>query len=162
MWVGVAEGRLGQPEASRRTILRGVELYRKAGQPATDGLLSVGGMEFNQRNYAEAATWYRLAVQESPREAAPTFQLARALEEGGKPSEALALYKRIASGEPPIVAGSTLTLYDVYLQMGSAEQKLGRMKEAIAYAEEALRRSPNHPKREEVRAWIDYLRTQAP
>lgn len=162
MWVGVAEGRLGQPEASRRTILRGVELYRKAGQPATDGLLSVGGMEFNQRNYAEATTWYRLAVQESPREAAPTFQLARALEEGGKPSEALALYKRIASGEPPIVAGSTLTLYDVYLQMGSAEQKLGRMKEAIAYAEEALRRSPNHPKREEVRAWIDYLRTQAP
>jgi len=161
MWVGVAEGRLGQPDVGRQTILRGIELYRKAGQPATDGLLSVGGMEFNQGNYAEAATWYRLAVQESPREATPVFQLARALEEGGKPAEALALYKRIAAGEPPIGTGNTLTPFDVYLQMGSAEQKLGHMKEAITHAEEALRRSPDHPKREEVRAWIAYLRTQA-
>ena len=161
MWVGVAEGRLGQPEASRATILRGVELYRKAGQPATDGLLSVGGMEFNQKNYAQAAEWFGLAVRESPREATPVFQLALALEEGGKPAEALPLYRRIATGELPIVAGSTLTLFDVYLQMGSAEQKLGHMKEAITHAEEALRRSPNEPKREEVRAWIAYLRTQA-
>lgn len=162
MWIGVAEGRLGQPEASRETILRGVALYRKAGQPATDGLLSVGGMEFNQGNYAQAAVWYRLAVQESPREVTPAFQLARALEEGGKPAEALALYKRIAAGDPPIATGNTLTPFDVYLQMGSAEQKLGLMKEAIAHAEEALRRSPDHPKREEVRAWIAYLRAQAP
>lgn len=159
MWVGVAEGQLGQAEVSRQTILRGVELYRKTGQPATDGLLSVGGMAFNRGEYAAAETWYGLAVKESPREAGPNFFLARALEETGKLPEAMALYTKIASGELPILAGSMFTLYDVYIQMGSVEQKRGRPKEAIAYAEEALRRAPDPAKREEVRVWIEGLRT---
>ncbi len=53
------------------------------------------------------------------------------------------------------------TLYDVYIQMGSVEQKRGRPKEAIAYAEEALRRAPDAARREEVRVWIEGLRTLA-
>ena len=162
MWIGVAEGQLGSREAGRQTILRGVELYRKTGQPATDGLLSVGGIEFNRGNYADAAIWYGLAVQESPREASPNYLFARALEEQGKLTEAIAIYKRIASGELPILAGSTVTLFDVYLQMGSVEQKQGRLREAIPYAEEALRRSPNPAKKEEVRIWVESLRANAP
>lgn len=161
MWIGVAEGQLGNPEAGRQTILRGVELYRKTGQPATDGLLSVGGIEFNRGNYADAATWYGLAVQETPREAGPNFLFARALEEQGKLTEAMAIYKRISSGELPILAGSTVTLFDVYLQMGSVEQKQGRLKDAIPYAEEALRRSPDPKKKEEVRIWVESLRANA-
>jgi len=161
MWIGVAEGQLGNREAGRQTILRGVELYRKTGQPATDGLLSAGGMEFNRGNYAEAATWYGLAVRESPREANPGYYFARALEEEGKLPEAMAIYKRIVGGELPILAGSTVTLFDVYLQMGSVEQKQGRLREAIPYAEEALRRSPNPTKREEVRIWVESLRANA-
>jgi tetratricopeptide (TPR) repeat protein len=160
MWVGVAEGQLGNREAGRQTILRGVDLYRKTGQPATDGLLSVGGIEFNRGNYADAATWYGLAVHETPREAGPNFLFARALEEQGKLTEAMAIYKRIASGELPL-EGSTVTLFDVYLQMGSVEQKQGRLKDAIPYAEETLRRSPNPAKREEVRIWVESLRANA-
>jgi tetratricopeptide (TPR) repeat protein len=161
MWIGLAEGQLGNPEAGRQTILRGVELYRKTGQPATDGLLSVGGIEFNRGNYADAATWYGLAVRETPREAGPNYLFARALEEQGKLQEAMAIYQRIASGELPILAGSTVTLFDVYLQMGSVEQKQGRLREAVPYAEEALRRSPNPAKKEEVRIWVESLRANA-
>ena len=161
MWIGVAEGQLGNREAGRQTILRGVELYRKTGQPATDGLLSVGGIEFNRGNYADAAIWYGLAVQETPREAGPNYFFARALEEQGKLQEAMAIYKRIASGELPILAGSTVTWFDIYLQMGSVEQKQGRLRDAIPYAEEALRRSPDPSKREEVRIWVESLRANA-
>jgi hypothetical protein len=161
MWIGVAEGQLGNREAGRQTILRGVELYRKTGQPATDGLLSAGGMEFNRGNYAEAATWYGLAVRESPREANPNYYFARALEEQGKLPEAMAIYKRIVSGELPTQTGSTVTLFDVYLQMGSVEQKQGDLRGAIPYAEEALRRSPDPAKREEVRIWVESLRANA-
>jgi tetratricopeptide (TPR) repeat protein len=161
MWIGVAEDRMGQPEASRQTIRRGIELYRKAGQPATDGLLSVAAMEFNRGNYVQAASWYGLAVQESPREARPTFYLARSLEEGGKLPEALELYKRIASGERRIMAESRLTIFDVYVHMGIVAEKLGRPEEAITYYEEALRHSPDNPKREELLAGIAKLRTQA-
>ncbi len=160
MWIGVGQGRMGQPEASRQTIRSGIDLYRKAGQPATDGLISVGAMEFNRGNYVMATTWYRLAVQESPREARPAFYLARSLEEEGKLPEALALYKRITSGELPILTGSLFTVFDVYLQMGVVAEKLGRPKDAAAYCEQALRRSPNHPRREEVLAWIAKLRAQ--
>lgn len=162
MWMGVAQGRMGQRDVGHQTILQGVELYRKSGQPATDGLLSVGSMAFNREEYAEAETWYRLAVEQSPREGNPKYYLARDLEAQGKLPEALALYKRIARGEVPILAGSMFTLVDVYLQMGGVEQRLGNLKGAIACGEEVLRLSPNHPKKEEVRAWIAYLRTQAP
>ena len=161
MWIGVAEGRLGHADAGRQTILRGVDLYRKTGQPATDGLLSVGGMEFNSGNYAEAGTWYALAARESPRDGTPAFYVARCLEEQRKFDEAMALYRRIAGGELPILAGTPLTLYDVYVQMGSIEQKRGHPKEAIAFAEEALRRTPDASKQAEVRKWIEGLRALA-
>ena len=161
MLIGVAEYRMGQPEASRQTIRGGIELYRKAGQPATDGLISVGAMEFNRRDFVHAGWLYGLAAQESPREAKPTYYLARCLEEEGKLQEALALYNKIAAGEIPVLAGSHPAIFDVYLQMGVVAERLGRPKEAIGYCEEALRRSPNHPKREAVLAGVAKLRSQA-
>src|SRR5262249_5544140 len=126
----------------------------------TDAFFSIGGMEFNKRNYAVAATWYMRAVQESPREAKSAFYLGRALEESGKPDEALAIYKRIAGGDLPIVTGTPFTVADVYLQMGIVAQKLNQPREAIGYLEEALHRAPDHPQRQAMLASIASLRAK--
>jgi len=158
IWIGIAQNRMGDTTASRQSMKRGIELYRRTGQPATDAFFSIGGMEFNKGNYAEAASWYRRAVAESPREAKSAFYLGRALEESGKPEEALAIYKRIVSGDLPIVTGTPFTVADVYLEMGIAAQKLNQPREAIGYLEEALRRAPDHPQRQAMLASIAALR----
>ncbi len=158
IWIGVAEDRMGNAEASNQTLRRGIELYRKTGQPATDALISIGAMEFSKGDYAKAAEWYRLARQESPHEAKAAFSLGRALEEGGNLEEAMQLYKQIASGEPPILAGAGFTIFDVYLQMAVVAEKQGHLEEAIRHCEEALRSDPEHPKRQVVVAAITTLR----
>ena len=158
IWLGIAQNRMGDTTASRQSMERGIALYRKTGQPATDAFFSIGGMEFNKGNYAEAASWYRRATEESPREAKSAFYLGRALEESGKPEEAMAIYKRIAGGDLPIVSGTPFTLADVYLEMGIAAQKLNQPREAVGYLEEALRRAPDHPQRQAILASIATLR----
>ncbi len=158
IWIGVAQNRKGDVEASRQTINRAVGLYRKSGQPATDAYVGIGAMEFNKGNFAKAAEWYRLAHQESPREAKAAFYLARSLEETGRTAEAMQLYKRIASGELPILAGSQFTILDVYSQMEVIAEREGRTQDAIGYLEEILRRAPNHPRRDVILARIASLR----
>jgi len=140
---------------------RGIALYRKTGQPATDAFFSIGGMEFNKGNYSVAASWYRRATEESPGEAKSAFFLGRALEESGKPADAMAIYKRIVSGELPIVTGTPFTLADVYLQMAIVAQKQKQPRDAIGYLEEALRLAPNHPQRQAILASIASLRGAA-
>lgn len=158
IWIGVAEDRMGNLEASRRTLGRAIDLYRETGQPATDALLDVGTVEFGKGNFAKAAEWYRLAHQESPREAKAAFHLGRAFEESGNVPEALRLYKRIADGELAILPQSQFTILDVTLQLAIATQKVGRPNEAIGYFEEVLRREPNHPMRESILTQIASLR----
>jgi tetratricopeptide (TPR) repeat protein len=158
IWIGVAQDRMGDAKASRETLNRAVELYRKSGQPATDAYFGIGAVEFNKGNYAKAAEWYRLAFQESPREAKPAFYLARSLEESGRPDEAMPIYRRIASGELPILPGGQFTILEVYSQMEAIAERQGRTQEAIGYLEEILRRAPNHPQREAVLARLAQLR----
>jgi len=160
IWIGIAQNHMGDTTASRQSMERGIALYRRSGQPATDAFFSIGGMEFNKGNYAEAASWYRRATQESPGEAKSAFYLGRALEESGKPAEAFAIYKRIVGGELPIVTGTPFTLADVYLQMGLTAQKLNQPREAIGYLEEALRRAPDHPQKQAMLASIASLRAK--
>jgi len=158
IWMGAALDQLGDAEASQRTLQRGIELYRKSGQLATDALFMIGAREFNKGNYLKSAEWFRLAHQESTREAKAAFLLARALAQGGNPTEAMRIYRRIASGELPIASTSQFTEVDLILQMGAAEQKLGHAREAIAHYEEVLRRSPRHEDRESILAAIAALR----
>ena len=158
IWIGIAQSRMGDSTASRQSLQHGIELYRKTGQPATDAFFAIGGMEFNRGNYVEAAKWYRRATEESPGEAKTAFYLGRALEEGGRPAEAMAIYKRIVLGELPIVTGTPFTIADIYVQMGIDAQKLQQKKEAIGYFEEALRRAPDHPQRQAILASIATLR----
>ena len=158
IWIGIAQDRKGDAEASRQTLNRAIELYRKSGQPATDAYFGIGAMDFNKGTYAKAADWYRLAFQESPREAKAAFYLARCLEETGKTAEAMQIYKRIASGELPILAGAQFSIPDVYSQMESIAEKEGRTQEAISYLEDILRVAPNHPQRAAVEARLNQLR----
>ncbi len=158
IWIGIAQSRMGNTAGSLRTFNQAIELYRKTGQPTTDALFSIGAMEFNNGNYQKAAQWYRLAHEESPREARSAFHLARALEEGGYTTDALALYERIAAGEFPIQTGSQFTILEVYSQMEVCAEKLGRTEDAIRYLEEILRLAPNLPEREAVLARIASLR----
>jgi tetratricopeptide (TPR) repeat protein len=160
MWIGLAEDRLGQGEAARRTIQRGVEQYRKTGQPATDGLFSIGSMEFNRGQYGKAVEWYGQAARESPRDAKVVYHYARALEESGSLSEAFEQYRRIADGGLTIVQGSTFTLFDVFLQMAAVSEKQGRLTDAIRYCEEAIRRSPEDPRRPQVEGAIATLKSR--
>jgi protein O-mannosyl-transferase len=158
IWIGVAESRMGNEEAAQQAFSRAIEKYRQTGQPATDAYFSIGTVELNRQNYSKAAEWYRLAVRESPHEAKSAFYLGRALVQGGNPTEGLELFKRIAAGELPILAGSQFTMPDVYVQLGVAARTLGRNQEAIGYWEEALRRAPDHPEREAILAGIAALR----
>ena len=160
MWIGLAEDRLGQGEAARLTIQRGVDLYRKTGQPATDGLFSIGSMEFNRGNYPKAVEWYGQAARESPRDAKVVYHLARALEESGRPAEAFEQYRRIADGGLPIVEGASFTIFDVFLQMAIVSEKQGRLNDAIRYCEEAIRRSPEDPRRQQVTEAIATLKSR--
>ena len=57
-----------------------------------------------------------------------------------------------------IAPDSQFTILDVYLQMGLVAQKLGRLKEAMDYFQEVLRRAPNHPQRQGILAQIAALR----
>jgi len=161
IWIGIAQNQMGDTTASRQSMERGIALYRKTGQPATDAFFSIGGMEFNKGNYSVAASWYRRATEESPGEAKSAFFLGRALEESGKPADAMAIYKRIVSGELPIVTGTPFTLADVYLQMAIVAQKQKQPRDAIGYLEEALRLAPNHPQRQAILASIASLRGAA-
>ena len=158
LWIGAAESRMGNEAAARASFQRAIEKYRQTGQPATDAHFAIGTMELNKGHYAKAEEWFRLATRESPHEAKSTFFLGRALVQGGNPTEAMQLFKRIAAGELPILSGSQFTMPDVYVQLGVAAQKLGRNQEAIGYWEEALRRAPDHPEREAILAGIKSLR----
>ena len=160
IWTGVVEKRMGDKDASRQSIQRGIDLYHKTGQPATEGLLLIGTSAFRHGEYGQAVEWYRMAQAESPHDAKAAFHLGRALEETGKVPEAMDLYKRIASGELRILPGSQFTMVDVYLQMAVAAQKLNHRQEAIGYFEEALKLAPGHPKRDAIRAEIEKLRAQ--
>jgi protein O-mannosyl-transferase len=160
IWIGVAQKQMGNEAASRQAIRDGIERYHKSGQPATDGLLHVGTAAFSHGDYRQAAEWYGLALQESPKEAKAAFHLGRALEEEGDVPKAMELYKRIVAGDLTILPDAQFTLLDVYLQMAVASERIGRRQEAVGYFEEVLRRSPNHPKREAILAKIKAL--QAP
>ena len=156
--IGVAEERLGHAETSQQAFRRAIEMYRERGQPATDAYFEVGTQEYLRHDYARAIEWYRLALRESPREANIVFHLGLALEESGNPGEALQLYTQIVKGGLILSPHSRFTLADVYVQMGVAAEKVGRPRDAIGYLEEALRRNPEHPKREAVRAKLAELR----
>jgi tetratricopeptide (TPR) repeat protein len=161
MWTAVAVDRMGDPEGARRTVQRGIDLYRKTGQPATDGLFSVGAMEFNRKNYGRAAEWYGLALRESPRDSKVIYHLGLALQEAGKLPEALAQYRRIPDENLPILQGSQFTIFDVFLQMAIVSERQGRLQDAIRYCEEAIRRAPQDPRRQTVTAAIATLRSRA-
>ena len=156
--MGVAEEWMGNAEASRKTYQRAIEMYRDRSQPATDAFLEVGTEEFVRRNFPKAAEWFRLAYRESPREATAPFFLGLCMEEMRSPSDALPLYQKIAAGDMIIAPDSQFTILDVYLQMGLVAQKLGRLKEAMDYFQEVLRRAPNHPQRQGILAQIAALR----
>jgi len=132
--------------------------YRETGQPPTDALLDVGIIEFGKGNFPKATELFRAARDASPEEAKAAFFLGRALEESGGLDEALTLYARIARGELRILPQSQFTLADVYLEMAVVEERLGRRDEALGHFEEVLRRAPDHPKREAVRARVAALR----
>jgi len=157
IWIGAVEKRMGNEEASRQTIRDGIERYHKSGQPATDGLILVGTAAFRHGDFRQAAEWYGLAQQESPREAKAAFHLGRALEESGDVPKAMQLYKQIAGGELRLLPDAQFTVLDVYLQMAVAAQRIGHRQEAVGYFEEVLRRSPNHPKRDAILAQIKQL-----
>ncbi|TMQ66329.1 MAG: tetratricopeptide repeat protein [Candidatus Eisenbacteria bacterium] len=161
VWVGVAESRLGNEEASQEAFRQAIEKYRRTGQPVTDAYFAIGTVELNRNNFLKAAEWYRLAYRESPHEAKVAFFLGRALARGGSPAEAMQLFKRIAEGEFSILSDSQFTMPDVYVQMGVAAQTLGHNQEAIGYWEEALRRAPDHPERDAILASIAALRRAA-
>jgi len=159
IWIGAVEKRMGNEEASRQTIGRGIELYHKSGQPATDGLIVVGTAAFRHGDFRQAIEWYGLAQQESPQEAKAAFHLGRALEESGDVPKAMQLYKRIVGGELRLLPDAQFTVLDVYLQMAVAAQRIGHREEAAGYFEEVLRRAPDHPKRDAILAQIKSLRT---
>jgi len=48
LWIGVAESRMGNEEASQQAFRRAIEQYRQTGQPATDALFGIGTMELNE------------------------------------------------------------------------------------------------------------------
>ena len=156
--LGIAQDRMGDTVASQQSFQRGIELYRKTGQLPTDAFFRIGAMYFGKGDYAKAAEWHRRAHETSPTDATVAYNLGRALEEGGNVAEAMRLYKRIANGDIPVLAGSLVTVPDVYLEMGRVVDKLGRPQEAIAYFEEVLRRAPNYPQREAILARIEVLR----
>jgi len=161
IWIGAVQKTMGNEEASRQSIREGIERYHKSGQPATDGLIHVGTAAFRRGDYRQAAEWYGLALQESPKEAKAAFHLGRALEESGDVPKAMELYKRITAGELVILPDAQFTVLDVYLQMAVAAQRIGHRQEAIGYFEEVLRRSPGHPKRGAILAQIKTLRAPA-
>jgi protein O-mannosyl-transferase len=155
--IGVAEEKLGHVDASRQAYRRALEMYRELSQPATDAYFEVGTMEYLAGNYAKAAEWYRLASRESPREGDAVFHLGLALQQSGQVPEAMALYQRILSGELRFTPHSRMSIADVYLQMGTASEMLGRKQDAVRYFREVLRRDPSYPKGEAVRAKIAAL-----
>lgn len=114
-------------------------------------------MEYLAGNYPRAAEWYRLASRESPREADAIFHLALALQMSGRVPEAMALYQRIASGELRFTPHSRMAMPDVYLQMGTGSETMGKKQDAIRYFGEVLRLAPDYPKRDAVRAKIAEL-----
>jgi len=155
--MGVAEEKLGRAEASRQSYQRALAMYRDANQPATDAYFEVGTMEYLAGNFVKAAEWYRLASRESPREADSFFHLGLALQQSGRAAEAMAIYQRIAGGELRFTPHSRMTLADVDLQMGTASETLGKKEDAVRYFEEVLRRAPDYPKRDLIRARIAAL-----
>jgi hypothetical protein len=156
--ISVAQERMGQAEASRESMRRALELYQEHNQPPTDAYFEVGVGEYLNRNFPKAIEWYRLALRASPRDANVAFHLGLALEETGNVPEAMEIYKRIVKRDLVFPPTSRLSLTDVYLQMGVAAKKLGRPQEGIGYLEEALRLSPDHPKRNAILAEIATLR----
>jgi tetratricopeptide (TPR) repeat protein len=120
--------------------------------------MEAGTTEYLRRDFSKAAEWYRLAYRESPTDAEAALHLGLALEEIGNRAEAIHLYEKIVAGDLIVSPASKIAISDVYLQMGVATEKLGRPQEAIGYFEEALRRSPNHPKRKVILDQIAALR----
>ena len=157
--MAVAEEELGDVESSRDTMRRALALYREHGQSAIAAYMEAGTTEYLRHNFSKAAEWYRLAYRESPSDADAAFHLGLASEEIGNRPEAVQLYKKIVAGDLIISPTSKITIAAVYLQMGVATEKLGRHREAIAYFEETLRRSPNHPYRKAIQDRIAALRS---
>ncbi len=158
IYMGMAQDRMGDTLASEQTFQRGLELYRKTGQPPTEAFSAIGGMYFGRGNYPRAAEWYRRARQASPKDATVAYNLGRALEEGGDVTEAMSLYNQIVNGGIPVSARDLVTVPDVYCEMGRVADKLGNRPEAIAYFEKVLQLAPGYPQREGILARIDYLR----
>ena len=156
--IGVAQERMGNTAASHESMRRAIEMYREINQPATDAYFEVGTTEYLAGNYPKAIEWYRLAQQESPRDANVAFHLGLALQQSGKPAEALALYQRIGNGELFIEPHTRFTMEDVYLSMATASEALGRKQDAIRHFEELLRHAPNTPRRAGIEAEIAKLR----
>jgi tetratricopeptide (TPR) repeat protein len=159
--ISVAQEKMGQAEPSRESMRRALLLYQEHNQSPTDAYFEAGVNEYLNRNFAKAIEWYRFALRASPREANVALHLGLALEETGQIPQAMELYKGIVKGDLLFSPSSRVTVTDVLLQMGVAAKKLGHTQEAVGYLEEALRRSPNHPKRTAVLAEIAALRANA-
>ena len=161
-WIGEAYRRKGEPARAREAYLKSVELFEK--NPRSDQRTAVGAMrelgtlEFNARRYEAAAGWYRRArARSAPTDPRPVFFLALALERMGKLDEAYVLCREALALEGKAPVKTTLSFADVYLEMGTIAEKLGRTEEAAAHYKETLRRAPGHPQATGIRAKIKLL-----
>lgn len=155
--IGVAEEHLGHADASGQAYRRALRMYREWNQPATDAYFEVGTLEYLAGNFPKAAEWYRLASRESPLEADAAFHLGLSLQRSGRAPEAMAIYRRIEAGQLRFTPHSRMAMPDVYLQMATASETMGRNGDAVRYFGEVLRRNPQYPQRDAIRAEIAKL-----
>ena len=129
--LGLIYDRSGQPE-------RAIELLRRAinTDPENEaGYYNLGNYYARQRDLKTALRNYDRVLEISPASAEAAVEKGRILIELGRPESAVETLNRALE--------SNSTLFDAYFVLSSAYEKMGRIKEAIAAAEEAERIRPS-------------------
>ena len=121
---------------------------------ATSALRELGVLYKGRREHSRSITWYRRYLQEA--EAAPDadavrFELAALYDSTGYYEEAIALYRRLASGQDEVATRAQFALAQTFEQSGQSRTAL---REYMAF----LELFPADRQSEEVRQRIEYLR----
>jgi predicted Zn-dependent protease len=115
--------------------------------------VELGNLYMDHQRYDEAARWYREALVVSPNQPDVIVDLGACLVNGGKAKEGLAEFEKALALAP--------SHKKALFNKGIALMESGRPKDAIAVWEDLLKRFPDDPQLQGLRAQIDRVRAGA-
>ncbi|HSK81307.1 MAG TPA: protein kinase [Thermoanaerobaculia bacterium] len=152
-----AREQLGHLELLYGDLARAEQIYLDSVRVAPDRAWhNLGVVRFLRGRYPEAAVAYRRALENDPGDVASLLNLADTEVELGHREEAEALYRRalalLAESAPEDGLGPRESI-----QKAQCLARLGRTREAVEIAQDAVRRSPDEPQILLLSAFVHHL-----